>query len=158
MQDCGTSSVLEIEIRQSSSKLYMFYNKKFTVEKSHTYPPATDIVTGLMAMYSATSFHDDVIIRSPLIQAILSLSVALKVAKATEDSDVNISILTCTIKGQKHLGFYSLSGRASYREVSWILEAARFGFRLFQSRWNLKGGSAVVLSRYLLNLWAIRSL
>ena len=37
------------------------------------------------------------------------------------------------------LGLYSLSGRTSYRKISWILEAARFGFRPFQSLWNLTG-------------------
>ena len=35
------------------------------------------------------------------------------------------------------LGLYSLSGRTSYRKISWSLEATRFGFRLFQSLWNL---------------------
>ena len=35
------------------------------------------------------------------------------------------------------LGLHSLSGRTSYRKFSWSLGAARFGFRLFQSLWNL---------------------
>ena len=29
-------------------------------------------------------------------------------------------------------GLYLLSGRTSYRKISWSLKAARFGFRLFQ--------------------------
>ena len=29
-------------------------------------------------------------------------------------------------------GLYSLSGKTSYRKISWSLEAARFGFKLFQ--------------------------
>ena len=28
-------------------------------------------------------------------------------------------------------GLYSLSGKKSYRKISWSLEAARFGFKLF---------------------------
>ena len=31
----------------------------------------------------------------------------------------------------KHLGFYSVSGKTSYRKISWSIEAARFRFRLF---------------------------
>ena len=36
-------------------------------------------------------------------------------------------------------GLYSLSGETSYRKISWSLEATRFGFKLFQSLWNLTG-------------------
>ena len=36
-------------------------------------------------------------------------------------------------------GLYSLSGRASYPKISWSLVAARLGFKLFQSLWNLTG-------------------
>ena len=39
-------------------------------------------------------------------------------------------------------GLYSLSGKMSYRKISWSLEAARFGFKLFQSFWNSAGTSA----------------
>ena len=35
--------------------------------------------------------------------------------------------------GERHQGIYSLSGKTSYGKISWSLEAARFGFRLFQS-------------------------
>ena len=41
-----------------------------------------------------------------------------------------------------HQGLYSLSGRTSYRKISWSLEAARFGFRLFLSLRNLTSNSA----------------
>ena len=54
------------------------------------------------------------------------------------------------------LGLYSLSGRTSYRKISWSLEATRFGFRLFQSLWILTGSSAAVLPRCLSNFKAIR--
>ena len=62
--------------------------------------------------------------------------------------------------GQFHptLGLYSLSGKTSYRKISWILEAARFGFKLFQSLWNLAGTSAALLPRCLTNFRAIRPL
>ena len=56
------------------------------------------------------------------------------------------------------LGLYSLSGKTSYRKISWSLEAARFGFKLFQSLWNLAGTSAALLPRYLPNFRAIRAL
>ena len=49
------------------------------------------------------------------------------------------------------LGVYSVSGRASYRKVSWNLEAARLGFCLSQSLWNLTGTSAATLLRCRLN-------
>ena len=55
-------------------------------------------------------------------------------------------------------GLYSLSGKTSYRKISWSLEAARFGFGLFQLLWNLTGISAAALSRCLSNFRAIRSL
>ena len=56
------------------------------------------------------------------------------------------------------LGLYSLSGKTSYRKISWSLEAARFGFKLFQSLWNLAGTSAALLPRCLSNFRAIRTL
>ena len=55
-------------------------------------------------------------------------------------------------------GLYSLSGKTSYRKISWTLEAARFEFRLFQSLWNLTGTSGAALPIYLLNIRAIRFL
>ena len=55
-------------------------------------------------------------------------------------------------------GLYSLSGRTSYRKISRSLEAARFGFKLFQSLWNLAGTSAALLPMCLSNFRAIRPL
>ena len=55
-------------------------------------------------------------------------------------------------------GLYSLSGKTSYRKISWSLEAARFGFKLFQSLGNLAGTSAALLPRCLSNFRAIRPL
>ena len=54
------------------------------------------------------------------------------------------------------LGLYSLSGKTSYCKISWSLEVARFGFRLFQSLWNLTGPSAAALPRCLSNFRAVR--
>ena len=54
------------------------------------------------------------------------------------------------------LGLYSLSAKTSYCKISWSLEGARFGFRLFQSLWNLTGPSAAVLPRYLSSFRAVR--
>ena len=56
------------------------------------------------------------------------------------------------------LGLYSLSDKMFYRKISWSLEAARFGFRLFQPLWNLTGTSAAALPSCLSNCRAIRSL
>ena len=55
-------------------------------------------------------------------------------------------------------GFYSLSRKTSYRKISWSLEVARFGFRLFQLLWNLTGTSesAATLPRCLSNFSAKR--
>ena len=58
----------------------------------------------------------------------------------------------------QHQGLYSLSGKTSYRKISWSLEAARFGFKLFQSLWNLAGTSAALLPRCLSNFRAIQTL
>ena len=55
-------------------------------------------------------------------------------------------------------GLYSLSGKKSYRKISWSLEAARFRFKLFQSLWNLAGTSAALLPRCLSNFRATRPL
>ena len=55
-------------------------------------------------------------------------------------------------------GLYSLGGKTSCRKISWSLEAARFGFKRFQSLWNLAGTSAALLPRCLSNFRAIRPL
>ena len=43
---------------------------------------------------------------------------------------------------------YSLSGKTSYRKISWSLDATGFDFILIQSLWNLTGTSAVVLLQW----------
>ena len=52
--------------------------------------------------------------------------------------------ITCVLyEGDlKVQGHYSLSGRTAYRKIPWSIEAARFGFRLSPSLWNLTGASA----------------
>ena len=61
------------------------------------------------------------------------------------------------VSGIWDMGVCSLSGKTSYREISWNLEAARFGFRLFQSLWNSTGTSAAALPKCLSNFRAMRS-
>ena len=56
------------------------------------------------------------------------------------------------------LGLYSLSRKTSYSKISWSFETARFGFKLFQSLWNLAGTSAALLPRCLSNFRVIRPL
>ena len=58
----------------------------------------------------------------------------------------------------RHQGLYSASGEASYCKISWCLGAARFGFRLFQSLWKLKGTSVILLSTCLSYFGVIWSL
>ena len=53
------------------------------------------------------------------------------------------------------LGLYSLSGKTSYRQISWSLEAARLDVAMVVSLWNLTGTSAALLPRYLPNFRAI---
>ena len=55
-------------------------------------------------------------------------------------------------------GLYSWSSKTSYRQISRSLEAARFGFKLFYSLWNLIGTSVAPQPRCLSNCRAIRSL
>ena len=52
-------------------------------------------------------------------------------------------------------GLYSLSGKTSYRQISWSLEAGRLGVIMIVSRWNLTCISAALLPRCLLNFRAI---
>ena len=53
------------------------------------------------------------------------------------------------------LGLYSLSGKTSYRKISWSIEAARLDVAMVVSLWNLTGTSAAALPRYLPNFRAI---
>ena len=64
----------------------------------------------------------------------------------------HLATMSCNIKIQ---GLYSLSGKTSYHKISWSLEAARFGSKLFQSLWNLAGTSAALLPRCLSNFRAM---
>ena len=52
-------------------------------------------------------------------------------------------------------GLYSLSGKTSYRQISWSLEVARLDVAMVVSLWNLTGTSAALLPRYLPNFRAI---
>ena len=52
-------------------------------------------------------------------------------------------------------GLYSLSGKTSYRQISWSLEAARLDAAMVVSLWNLAGTPAAALPRYLPNFRAI---
>ena len=52
-------------------------------------------------------------------------------------------------------GLYSLSGKTSYRQISWSLEAARLDVAMVVSLWNLTGTSAAALPRNLPNFRAI---
>ena len=70
---------------------------------------------------------------------------------------VGMNTLACNNQS-RHQGLYSLSGKTSYRKISWSLEAARFGFKLLQSLWNLAGTSAALLPMCLSNFRAIRPL
>ena len=53
------------------------------------------------------------------------------------------------------LGLYSLSGKTSYRQISWSLETARLDVIMIVSLWNLAGVSAALLPRCLPNFRAI---
>ena len=57
--------------------------------------------------------------------------------------------------GGQTKGLSPLSGKTSYHKISWSPEAARFGFRLFQSLWNLTGISAALHPRCLSNFRAM---
>ena len=52
-------------------------------------------------------------------------------------------------------GLYSLSGKTSYRQISWSLEVAKLGVIMIVSLWNLTGISAALLPRCLSNSKAI---
>ena len=52
-------------------------------------------------------------------------------------------------------GLYSLSGKTSYRQISWSLESARLGVIMIESLCNLTSISAALLPRCLSNFRAI---
>ena len=55
----------------------------------------------------------------------------------------------------KRFLLYSLSGKTSYHQTSWCLEAARLDVIMIVSLCNLTGISAALLPRCLSNFWAI---
>ena len=63
--------------------------------------------------------------------------------------------ITWMCQNQGILGLYSLSGKTSYRQISWSLEAARLSVIMIVSHWNLTGISAALLPRCLSNFRAI---
>ena len=71
---------------------------------------------------------------------------------------VMLTISYCVVVNDSILSLFSLSGKTSYRKISWSIEAARLGFKLFQSLWNLAGTSAALLPRCQSNFRAIRPL
>ena len=89
-------------------------------------------------------------------------SVGTSMIKITRSSYLNngnlYTVRTASVYWDTPLGRHSLSGKTSYRKISWSLEAARFGFKLFQLLWNLAGTSAAVPPRCLSNFRAIRLL
>ena len=58
-----------------------------------------------------------------------------------------IQFIWCEKATDQILSLYPLSSKTSYRKISWNIEAVSFGFKLFQSLWNLTGTSAAVLLR-----------
>ena len=56
--------------------------------------------------------------------------------------------------GSRVQGLYSLSGKTSYRQISWSLEAARSSVILIVLLWNLTGISTTLL---LICLWNFRA-
>ena len=62
----------------------------------------------------------------------------------------------CLCQPAVHLqGLYSVSGKTSYRKISWSLEAARLNVTMLLSLWNLTGISVALLARCLPNLRTI---
>ena len=55
-----------------------------------------------------------------------------------------------------YLWLYSPSGKTSYRQKSWSVEAARLGVKMIVSSWNLTDISAALLTMSLLIFWTIK--
>ena len=73
-----------------------------------------------------------------------------------EDCILNISLDQPSVFTLHRIqGLYSLSGKTSYRNISWNLKAAKFRFRLSRLLWNLIGTFAAVLLRCLSNFRVI---
>ena len=56
----------------------------------------------------------------------------------------NICKYSSLVRYWSTLGLYSLSGKTSYRHISWSLEAARFDVIIIVSLWNLGSVAADV--------------
>ena len=69
--------------------------------------------------------------------------------------DVAIMTIQFSFLAFIYLGLYSLSGKTSYRQISWSLEAARLDVAMVVSLCNLADTSAAALPRYLPNFRAI---
>ena len=60
-----------------------------------------------------------------------------------------------TLEINSPLGLYSLSGKTSYRKISWNLEAERLGAMIIAPLWHFTGILAALLPRGLSNIRAI---
>ena len=58
----------------------------------------------------------------------------------SEKKSCEAEAMVCT----QSLVLYSLSGKTSYRQISWSLEAARLDVAMVVSLWNLTGTSAAL--------------
>ena len=59
------------------------------------------------------------------------------------------------LNGARILGLNSLSGKMSYRQISWRPEAARLDVLMIVSLWHLASSSEALLSRHLSNFRTI---
>ena len=82
--------------------------------------------------------------------------------QTSSDTEISITLKRITIMWYHFcmiryadLGLYSLSGKMSYRQISWSLEAARLGVIIIASLWSLTGTWPALLSRGLSNFRAI---
>ena len=124
----------------------------------------------LFSCFGSSTIADSISMYISLYRVFLSLSCRSQFSCNTYctqhelgsfEQDIDVINLLCSIhilinhRRCLALGLYSLSGKTSYRQISWSLEAARLSVIMIVSHWNLTGISAALLPRCLSNFRAI---
>ena len=134
-----------------------------THARTHTmYRPMPHRTRSRVPLFIQTEFWSSIISEMQTYKIILLSSKKIKIQEAPENitSPCKFGYMAGEVRRSLFLlqGLYSLSRKTSYRKISWSLDVARFGLKLFQSLWNLAGTSVALLPRCLSNFRAIRPL
>ena len=122
----------------------------WTIKRRGILPPRVDVCQFIGQMKIESAPQDDAPgwkWKQSFLYEVLIIIVRRNYPPNTGDVTVLlVQLIQFSSPPESHnLGLYALSGKTSDRQISWSLEAARFGFRLLHSPWNLTGTSAAAL-------------